>query len=106
MPGYTPRFADGRPSVTIPDLRIAYDVLFTTTYLTGSRYRAAVHSACGAYITEPSPSVATTARPGQASCTPSAAPIAQPSVPVLLPKNSARGPNGRWRSTCGSDEAD
>src|SRR6266403_842225 len=50
--------------------------------------------------------VATTLRRGCASCTPSAAPIAQPRVPVLLPKKSEPAPNGRCRRTCASDEAD
>src|SRR5947207_2664875 len=63
-------------------------------------------SASGAYITEPSPIVATTLRPGRASWTPIAAPIPQPSVPVFEPKNDAGVANGMDRSTKGSDVAD
>jgi hypothetical protein len=30
MPGKMPRLADGRPKLTMPDLRMAYEALFTT----------------------------------------------------------------------------
>src|SRR5712692_10486338 len=72
IPGKIWRLAESRPSVLIPDFRIAYDALLATTYFTGRRYLAAVPSAWGEYITEPSPIVATTVRPGDASWTPSA----------------------------------
>src|SRR2546425_3662558 len=94
IPGKIPRFAESRSRLSIPDLRIAYEVLFGTTYVIGSRYRAAVQSACGAYITEPSPIVATTFRSGSANWTPIAPPIPQPSVPVFAPKNDPGVANG------------
>ena len=46
-------------------------------------------------MTEPSPIVATTFRPGRASWTPIAAPMPQPRVPVFEPKNDAGVANGR-----------
>src|SRR2546425_944062 len=35
---------------SMPALRIAYELLFGTTYVIGSLWRAAVHSACGARL--------------------------------------------------------